>query len=68
MSLAQVVYNLKTDKDFAAQMRVNPDAALARRGLKLSQEEKAFLSTGLHYDEDGQKVRIPVTSVGPAWI
>lgn len=47
MTLAQVVYNISTDADFAAQWRSDPDAALAKRGLKLSREEKAFLSTGL---------------------
>lgn len=47
MTLAQVVYNISTDSDFAAQWRMDPDAALAGKGLKLSQEEKAFLTSGL---------------------
>ena len=47
MTLAQVVYNISTDADFASQWRSDPDAALANRGMMLSQEEKAFLTRGL---------------------
>jgi hypothetical protein len=47
MALAQVVYHISRDTDFAAQMRSDPEGALARRGFKLSKEELAFLSRGL---------------------
>jgi hypothetical protein len=47
MTLAQVVYNISTDDQFAAEWRSDPEAALATRGLKLSQEELNFLSKGL---------------------
>jgi hypothetical protein len=59
MSLAQVVYNISNDADFAALWRSDPDTALAKRGLKLSKEEQAFLSKGLHRgSSDGTKVRL----------
>ena len=51
MSLAQVCYNISNDVDFAALWRRDPDEALAKRGLKLSNEEKAFLSAGLQGSE-----------------
>ena len=51
MSLAQVCYNISNDMDFAALWRRDPDEALAKRGLKLSREEKAFLSAGLQGSE-----------------
>jgi len=48
MTLAQVVYNISTDNEFAKMWNTDPEAALAQRGLKLSREEMAFLSRGLH--------------------
>jgi hypothetical protein len=47
MTLAQVVYNISNDTDFASRWHSNPEAALAEKGLKLSKEEFAFLSRGL---------------------
>ena len=47
MSLAQVVYNISTDSDFAAQWRKDPEAALAGKGYQLTREEFNFLSSGL---------------------
>lgn len=47
MTLAQVVYNISTDNEFAKMWNADPDAALAQRGLKLSREEMAFLKNGL---------------------
>jgi hypothetical protein len=47
MSLAQVVYRITTDTDFAEQWRRNPEAALDGKGLMLSREELAFLRNGL---------------------
>ncbi|HJW91176.1 MAG TPA: hypothetical protein VJ436_11095 [Anaerolineales bacterium] len=43
MALAQVVYQLSTDADFAARMRSDPEGALRERGWRLSKEETAFL-------------------------
>jgi hypothetical protein len=43
MTLAQVVYNMSIDGDFAAQFISNPESTLATRDLKLSKEELAFL-------------------------
>ena len=53
MSLAQVVYNISNDSDFAAKWRNNPEAALASKGFRLSREEVAFLSSGLR--KNGQE-------------
>ena len=47
MTLAQVVYNISTDDQFAAEWSSDPEAALATRGLQLSREEMNFLSKGL---------------------
>jgi hypothetical protein len=43
MTLAQVVYNMSTDRDFASELLSNPELTLANRGLQLSQEELNFL-------------------------
>jgi hypothetical protein len=43
MALAQVVYQLSTDADFAARMRSDPEGTLRERGWRLSKEETAFL-------------------------
>ena len=51
MTLAQVVYNISNDTDFASRWHSNPEAALAEKGLKLSKEEFAFLSQGLKRGE-----------------
>ncbi len=58
MTLAQVVYQISVDADFASRMRSEPERALAEKGLKLSKEEQAFLSRGLKKEArgDGSKV------------
>jgi hypothetical protein len=38
---------MSTDLDFAAQWRMDPEGTLAKRGLRLSNEEMAFLKSGL---------------------
>jgi hypothetical protein len=43
MALAQVVYTMSTDADFAARMRSNPESALEERGLRLGTEELELL-------------------------
>jgi hypothetical protein len=47
MALAQVVYRISTDADFAAHMRSDPEGALEERGWRLSKEELSFLLAGL---------------------
>lgn len=47
MALAQVVYRISTDADFAAHMRSDPEGALDERGWRLSKEELSFLLAGL---------------------
>ncbi len=54
MTLAQVVYNISTDNEFAKMWNTDPEAALAERGLKLSREEMAFLSKGLQRKNSAQ--------------
>ncbi len=57
MTLAQVVYQMSTDTDFANQLFSNPELTLNRRGWKLSNEELAFLRTTRK--QDGfEKIRI----------
>ena len=69
MTLAQVVYKISTDADFAAQWRTDPEATLAQRGIKLSKEEQAFLMTGLkRYDPDSKsKVKLSQLGYGLPW-
>lgn len=60
MSLAQVIYNISSDQEFAAQWQVDPDKALDGLGAKLSREEMAFLFSGLanHRNRKGNQVRL----------
>jgi len=55
MSLAQVVYNMSTDNEFAAQWNLDPELALAEKGLHLGREEMAFVSSGLSYGRHGDE-------------
>ena len=43
MTLAQVVYQISTDGDFAARMHSDPEGALAEKGFKLSADELSSL-------------------------
>jgi hypothetical protein len=67
MTLAQVVYNMSTDMDFAARMRTDPESALAERGLKLSKEEQAFLSKGLTRESEKRVSLSDLTSLYMGW-
>lgn len=59
MSIAQVVYRISTDNDFANQWRLDPEGTLAKRGLWLSNEELAFLKAGLKRNgQSGQEVSL----------
>ncbi len=57
MTLAQVVYQMSTDTDFASQFFSAPESTLATRGIKLSKEELAFILTA-HRRGDEEKMRI----------
>jgi hypothetical protein len=60
MSLAQVVYKISNDSDFAAQWHRDPEAALSGNGFNLTSEEFDFLSQGLRRvaGEAGLKVNL----------
>ena len=51
MALAQVVYQISTDKDFVTQLQTDPQGALSSRGWTLSKEEIAFLLSTLRGSE-----------------
>jgi uncharacterized membrane protein len=70
MTLAQVVYHLSHDSDFATQMRTDPESALAEKGLTISKEEQAFLSNGLTRSSraDGSKISMSdIASLYVGW-
>jgi len=67
MTLAQVVYNMSTDTDFAARMRSDPESALAEHGLKLSKEEQAFLSKGLIRESEKRVTLSELASLYVGW-
>lgn len=68
MTLAQVVYQMSNDTDFASELYSNPEAALAKRGLKISNQEIAFLLTARNRVEQ-QKLDIVSLADAPtgAW-
>ena len=47
MALAQVVYHISRDADFATSMRSDPESTLAAKGWSLTKEELAFLTSVL---------------------
>jgi hypothetical protein len=55
MSLAQVVYSMSTDNEFASQWNLDPEGALADKGFQLSREEQAFLTAGLKNGRFGDR-------------
>ena len=65
MTLAQVVYNMSSDQDFAAQFLANPEATLRKRGFKLSKEELAFLLTA-HMRSQQEKIKLEDLSISLA--
>ena len=66
MALAQVVYQISTDADFATQLRSNPESALKKQGWSLSKEEIAFLVSALTRKVDGQERR-PIDKPDARW-
>ena len=69
MSLAQVVYRISTDSDFAARIRSDPESALAEKGFSLSKEQQAFLAKGLvRGSQAGNKISMnEVASLYVGW-
>ena len=65
MTLAQVVYNMSSDQDFAAQLQANPEATLRKRGFKLSKEELAFLLSA-HRRSQQEKIKLEDLSISLA--
>ena len=63
MSLAQVVYNMSTDNEFAAQWNLDPESVLVEKGLQLSQEELAFLSSGLKNGRGADKSQVRLSDL-----
>ena len=57
MALAQVVYQISTDKDFAVRMQTDPEGALGERGWSLSKEEIAFLLSTLRRNTGQTEIR-----------
>ena len=64
MTLAQVVYQMSTDTDFASQFFSAPESTLARRGFKLSKEELAFILTA-HRRGEQEKMQIVSLAAQP---
>ena len=57
MALAQVVYQISTDKDFASQLQTDPQSALRARGWSLSKEDIAFLLSTLRGSAERTEIR-----------
>lgn len=57
MALAQVVYQISTDKDFASRMQSDPQGALDTQGWSLSKEEIAFLLSTLRSSTERTEIR-----------
>jgi hypothetical protein len=64
MTLAQVVYKMSTDADFAKQWREDPERTLAKQGLTLSKEEQAFLLKGLKRQDPENLGKLNLKNVG----
>jgi hypothetical protein len=69
MTLAQVVYQLSKDNDFASQLYADPETALEERGLKLSKEELAFLLSAPTRGEQDKTHLVSLANGGAAaWV
>ena len=64
MTLAQVVYQMSNDNDFASELYSNPEAALSKRGLKISNEELAFLLSARNRVESQKLDVVSLSDVG----
>lgn len=58
MSLAQVVYHITNNAEFAEKWRKDPQAALQDKGFQLSREELNFLCAGLGGNSQSGNVRL----------
>jgi hypothetical protein len=67
MALAQVVYQITSDADFASRMRSDPERALEERGWSLSKEELAFLVAALRGKVERSEILSLVERKGWAW-
>lgn len=67
MALAQVVYQISTDKDFAFQLQSDPQQALSAHGWSLSKEEIAFLLSTLRGSERTEIRRIVKPLLAYGW-
>ena len=67
MALAQVVYQISTDKDFASQLQTDPQSALTARGWSLSKEEIAFLISTLRGRDRTEIRRIVKPMLWAGW-
>ena len=63
MSIAQVVYNITTDSEFADQWQLDPETTLAESGSQLSREEFAFLSTGIKNGRNGNNGNVRLSEL-----
>ena len=64
MTLAQVVYQMSNDNEFASELYSNPEATLSQRGLKISNEELAFLLTARNRVEQQKLDVVSLSDVG----
>ena len=64
MTLAKVVHKMSNDRSFAAQLQLNPEAALRNNGYRLSSEEIAFLSQGLSKSPNGNGHKVRIADIG----
>ena len=67
MALAQVVYQISTDKEFASQLQTDPQGTLSARGWTLSKEEIAFLLSTLRGNERTEIRRIVKPMLWLGW-
>jgi len=63
VSLAQVVYNMSTDNEFSTQWNIDPETALAEKGLHLGRAEMAILSSGMNYGRHGDENQVRLSEL-----
>jgi hypothetical protein len=67
MTLAQVVYQMSTDTDFASQLFSAPESTLDKRGFKLSREELAFILTAHRRGDEEKKIVYLADTQAAGW-
>ena len=63
MSLAQTVYNLSMDNEFASQFNLDPETALLEKGIQLGREEMAFLYSGMNSARHGDESQMGLSEI-----